>query len=204
MFCGKCGTKNPDEAAVCTQCGAQLKPIQSTPASAAGSAPAKAQPVKEKKSSLILTTKKTNKVYCVANFLPDFAILAAAVYCHVRANELLSSYWHRSDGETLMRAAGVLIVLGVLSLVYHTMVGTTYAELFEDRITGSGMVKLQTKSFSLSFDQIQEISTSKGFLNMEAGSAMFLIISTPGRDYKVITTVARANEFIEHYNRIRA
>ena len=94
------------------------------------------------------------------------------------------------------------MLFAVLGIVYHAMVSRTYADLYPNRIVGSGMQGIQTKSFNLRFDQIVGISVSQGFLNLEANPGAFLIVNTSAGDYKVITTKARANEMVEYYNNI--
>ncbi len=41
MFCGKCGAKNPDDAVVCGQCGAQIGTAKAPPARVTPPAPAR-------------------------------------------------------------------------------------------------------------------------------------------------------------------
>lgn len=199
MFCGKCGEQNPDNAAFCKGCGARLNENQKAPASTAARTPVNTQRTSTKKRKPVHTTRKTNISYLVGQMIGDGFFVAISVFFFIRAGELIDSYWYRSDGEKLQMAGFVFLMVGMLSMLYHAMVSRTYADVFENRISGSGMQGIQTKSFNLRFDQIAGISVSKGFLNLEAGGGAFLIINTSAGEYKVITTPAKANEIVEYY-----
>ena len=199
MFCNKCGTQNPDSAAFCKGCGTRLNENQKAPVSTEVRTPANAQRTGTKKRKPILTTKKTYMTYWIGQVLGDNLFVGLAVFCFIRAGELIDSYWYRSDGEKMQALGFVFMLVWFLSFIYHMMVIRTYADVHENRITGSGMQGIQTKSFDLRFEQIAGISISKGFLNLEAGGGAFLIINTSAGEYKVITTPARANEIVEYY-----
>ena len=199
MFCRKCGAQNPDNAAFCKGCGARLTENQKAPVSAAARTPVNTQRTGTKKKKPIHTTRKTNIGYFVAQMLGDFFSLGISFFIVIRGGELIDSFWYRNDGEKLQSVGYALAIFAILSLVYHVMVSRTYADIFENRISGSGMQGIQTKSFNLRFDQIIGISVSKGFLNLEAGGGAFLIINTSAGEYKIITTPARANEIVEYY-----
>lgn len=200
MLCEKCGAKNPDNAAFCKSCGTRLIATQKVPTNTATRVPATSQRGGTKKRP-ISTTRKTSIGYLVGQMIGDGCFVGLSVFFFIRAGELIESYWYRSQGATLRTAGIVCLLLGVLSACYHVMVSRTYADIFEDRISGSGMQGIQNKSFSLRFDQIVGVSVSKGFLNLEAGGGAFLIINTSAGDYKIITTAERANEIAEYYSR---
>lgn len=202
MFCGKCGTQNPDNAAFCKGCGTRLEESPKVPVNLEKRKPVNTQRTGAKKRQPVLTTRKTHMAYWVSQVLGDSLFIGLAVFCFIRAGELIESYWYRSDGEKMQTLGFVFAVVGILSLMYHAMVIRTYADLHENRITGSGMQGIQTKSFNLRFDQIAGISVSKGFLNLEAGGGVFLIINTSAGAYKIVTTNARANEIVEYYSNV--
>lgn len=199
MFCNKCGTQNPDNAAFCKGCGARLSDNQKAPVSTAARTPVNAQRTGTKKRKPIFTTKKTYMTYWIGQVLGDSLFVGLGVFCFIRAGELIDSYWYRSDGEKMQALGFAFMLVWFLSTIYHMMVIRTYADVHENRITGSGMQGIQAKSFDLRFEQIAGISISKGFLNLEAGGGAFLIINTSAGEYKVITTQARANEIVEYY-----
>ena len=204
MVCKKCGTQNPGNAAFCRKCGAKLTTSQNVPANSVNTgsrAPTNVQRRGSRKRQLILTTRKTNLSYLIPNLVVDFLIDGGlAGFFYMRGAELYASYWYRSEGEALQKLSAMFFLLAVLSAVYHIMVSRTYANVFEDRITGSGMQGIQCKSFDLRLDQIADLSTSKGILNLETGACVYLVINTPAGNYKIITTEARANEIIEYYS----
>lgn len=200
MFCKKCGMQNPDAAVFCKSCGTRLgeKPQPSVTKSA--KVPANVHQSGTRKRRPVLTTRKTCKSYLVGQLISDGLFIAVAVLAFVQADKLIRSYWYKSEGQTLQTCGFLLLFLALMSAVYHIMVSRTYADLCENRISGSGMQKIQTKSFDLKFDQIVGISVSKGFLNIEAGNGAFLIINTSAGAYKVVTTAARAKEIAEYYS----
>ena len=202
MFCGKCGTQNPDNAAFCKGCGTRLEGSPKVPVNPETRKPVNTPRTGTKKRRPVLTTRKTYMAYWVSQVLGDSLFIGLAVFCFIRADELIDSFWYRSDGENVQTLGFFFAVVGILSLMYHAMVIRTYADLHENRITGSGMQGIQIKSFDLRFEQIAGISVSKGFLNLEAGGGAFLIVNTSAGEYKVITTPARANEIVEYYSNV--
>lgn len=202
MFCRKCGIQNPDNAAFCKGCGTRLGGSPKVPVNPETRKTVNTRRTGTKKRQPVLTTRKTHMAYWASQVLGDSLFIGLATFCFIRAGELIESYWYRSDGEKIQTLGFVFAVVGILSLMYHAMVIRTYADLHENRITGSGMQGIQTKSFNLRFDQIAGISISKGFLNLEAGGGVFLIINTSAGDYKIVTTNARANEIVEYYSNV--
>lgn len=202
MVCKKCGAPNTENAAFCRKCGAKNVTGQSVSVKSVGTelrAPTNVQHRGARKRP-VLTTRKTNKRYLIPNLISDILFdVGLAVFLYMRGSKLYESYWYRSEGEVLQRIAAAFFLLGLLSALYHTMISRTYADVFMDRIVGSGMQGIQTKSFILRFNQISGISTSKGILNIETGACVFLVINTSSGNYKVITTEERANSIIEHY-----
>ena len=203
MFCGRCGTQNPDNVAFCKACGNRFVENSRVRATPDARQTVNTQRTGVKKRRPVLTTRKTNTGYVVAQILlGDGLFFCLALYFFARGNELMGSYWNRSDGEALLTGGYIFMLFAVLGIVYHAMVSRTYADLYPNRIVGSGMQGIQTKSFNLRFDQIVGISVSQGFLNLEANPGAFLIVNTSAGDYKIITTKARANEMVEYYNNI--
>ncbi len=201
MFCGKCGAQNPDHAAYCKNSGTQLSERKRVPVNTASSNLTNIQHEGVKKKKPILTTWKTNLLYMIAELLSDCIITAGlSSFFLIRAAELYASYWYRSEGETLQRVGFIVLFFGLLSICYHAMVSRTYADIFEDHISGSGMQGIQCKSFELRFDQIADLSVSKGFLNLESCGGAFLVINTAAGAYKIITTDARAKEIVGYYS----
>ncbi|MBQ2887946.1 MAG: hypothetical protein IJE29_03365 [Firmicutes bacterium] len=147
----------------------------------------------------IITTKKTSILY-LANQIPkDIAFVIIGIFCQSMV-ERLRYNWEFSAANNMGTAAELCFIVACLSFTYHVMVSQTVAEVYSDKIVGKGMQKLSVKSFDLRYDQITEISTSKGLLNVETGSCVFLVINTSGNEYKIITTPDRAKEIMEHYN----
>lgn len=203
MFCKKCGAENPNNAMFCKKCGFRFAEIQRVPAKMSAGVQMNAQQTNARKRKPAFTTQKTNAAYLGGQLISDIFFLGLSVFFFIRGNKLIDSYWHRSDGEAVLQLAGAIFLVGFLSLIYHIMVSRTYADCFDNRITGSGMQGIQTKSFSLRIDQIVGVSVSHGFLNLEApGKAAFVIINTIAGTYKVITTNERANEIAEYYSRM--
>ena len=193
--------EKPNVAAFCKSCGTRLIAAQKAPSNTAVRAPSAAQRGGAKKKRPFFTTKKTHMAYWVTQVIGDSCFLALAAFSFIRARDLIDSYWYRSEGEKLQTVGFLMMAIFFLSFLYHAMVSRTYADFFEDRITGSGMQGIQNKSFSIRLDQVVGISVSKGFLNMEAGGGAFLIINTAAGDYKIVTTTARANEIAEYYSK---
>ena len=167
-------------------------------------APAGRQPGRGQRKPPLFTTRNTGKGYLIPRLLSDIlgnSILA--VSCFVKGAELYSTYWYRSKGNALHVLGVLLVASGILSAVYHIMVYRTYADVFADRIVGSGMQGIQCKEFILRIDQINDISISRGFLNIEAGGGkygVFLVINSVAGKYRIMTTEARAREILEQFS----
>ena len=147
----------------------------------------------------IITTRKTGMLY-LANQIPnDIAFLVIGIFCLSRV-EPLRYNWEFSAADTMNTIAILCFFLAFLSFTYHIMVYKTVADVYSDKIVGKGLQKLAVKSFDLRYDQITEITTSKGLLNIETGACVFVVINTTGSEYKIITTPDRAKEIMEHYN----
>lgn len=200
MFCKKCGAQNPDAAVFCKKCGTRFSEKPQSPVTKVAKVPVNAKESGTRKRRPIFTTRKTSKSYLVWELTSDVVPAVFAVFMFEKADKLIRSYWYKNEGQTLQTVGFLLIFFAILSAIYHVMVSRTYADLFENRISGSGMQKIQAKSFDLKFDQIVGISVSKGFMNIEAGNGAFLIINTSAGDYKVVTTAARAKEIAEYYS----
>lgn len=65
------------------------------------------------------------------------------------------------------------------------------------------MQGIQSKTFALRYEQILDISSSRGFLNLESGSGVFLVINTPAGSYKIITNKAKEKEILEFYDSLK-
>ncbi len=225
MICKNCGTQNPEKAAFCRKCGTRLginpkpsanpvnparettntRPSARRATEPRSSAPQSVESVQHRtpmRRQLLVTTKKTNTGYLVSNMLGDGLFLGLAVFFYMRGTDLVDSYWYRKDGEAVLTLALALAMCGFLSLLYHVMVSRAYADVFTDRIVGMGMQGIQCKSFDLRWNQITGISISKGFLNIESGGGVFLIINTSAGNYKIITTEVRAKKVTEIYSGI--
>lgn len=200
MVCERCGTQNPEKAAFCRKCGSQLTAKTKAPANYVEKAPVNTQTKRPRKRRMTHTTRKTSAAYVIPQLLGDFILAGFAGFALVQGAELYDSYWYRSEGKSLQTLGYIFFFVAMLSALYHVMVSKTYVDFFEDRVSGSGMQGIQSKSFNLHFDQISGISTSKGFLNFEAAGGTFLVINTLAGNYKIITTEARANEIIEYYS----
>lgn len=198
MFCEKCGTPNPENAVFCKKCGNQLPMNPRVPLRTVKAAQRPAPPRSQGGRRQLFTTRKTTRAYLIINMIGDLLVNSLfASFCIIKGEELMSTYVYRSEGAALQKLSIFLIIYAALSLLYHLMVSRTYADVFEDRIVGTGMQGIQSKSFDLRFDQLNGISASKGFLNIESGSGVFLVINTPAGNYKVLTTEARAREIMD-------
>lgn len=149
-------------------------------------------------SRLLFTTRKTSLGYLIINLIGDFLVNSLLLsFCIIKGEELMSTYVYRSEGRALQNFGFFLIIYAGLSALYHSTVYRTSVDVFEDRIVGTGMQGIQSKSFDLRFDQLNGVSVSKGFLSIESGSGVFLVINTPAGNYKILTKEARAREIMD-------
>lgn len=151
--------------------------------------------------SPITTTQKTSSRYLISQLLGDsiFAIIGIFFLSRV---DTLRSQWRFDLVESAQVTAIVFFIVAFLSAIYHVMVSKTYVNVYADMIEGKGMQKVAMQSINLRFDQITGISTSRGFMNLEAtGLNEFLVINTAAGNYKIITTSERTKEIIEFFNK---
>lgn len=147
----------------------------------------------------ILTTRKTSTGKFVANLFGDGIGVAIAIWCFKQVDKL-ERYWKFSEAKAIEKLAIVMLMLSAVEFLYHLMLFSTYADVYEDRIAGKGIEKFVVQStFDLRFDQIVSISQNKGFLNTKSDKNAFLMINTAAGSYKISTTAERANEIMEFY-----
>lgn len=201
MFCKQCGAKNPDGAAFCRKCGSHLDKIQREPIKTVPKISTNTQQGGTKRKRPILTTRKTSKVYLISQLVGDILFGGGlSGYLLMRGVELCESFWYRSEGEKLISIGFVFFFLSALAACYHIIVSRTYADIYENRFSGSGMQGVQYKSFDLRSEKIEGVSISRGFLNLESSGGVFLVINTAAGNYKIITTEARAKEILNYYS----
>ena len=130
----------------------------------------------------IITTQKTSSRYLASQLIYDVLFIFIGIYFMAKG----------------LSAFCTFLIFGGLSALYHAMVSSAYVDIYADRIEGKGMQKVAMQSINLRFDQITDISTSRGFMNLEAtGMNEFLVINTSAGSYKIITTSARAKEIVD-------
>lgn len=200
MICNKCGTQNPENASFCRKCGSRLTENPKTSANYVEKTPVNVPAQRPRKRRITHTTRKTSTGYAISQLLGDLVLIGIGGFALVRGADLIGSYWYRDEGRALQMLGYFFLFDAVLSALYHGIVSRTYMDIFEDRIIGSGMQGIQSKSFNLRFDQIVGISSSKGFLNIESAGGTFLVINTVAGNYKVITTEARAREVLDFFS----
>ena len=148
-----------------------------------------------------ITTKNTGVKYLASQLLSDAIFVIIGIFCQSKVEPLRRS-WEFSAANTMSTIAVICFIVAFLSVIYHIMVFTTVAEVSGGKITGKGLQKIALKEFNLRYDQITEMSTSKGMLNVETGACVFLVINTVGGEYKVITTPERAKEITDHFHSV--
>lgn len=202
MVCKNCGTRNPDNATFCRKCGTRLVTHPNTPPTDVPAGPmTPVNPQRRRKHRLIATTRKTSNIYLVPNLVTDVLvniILAYALF--VYGDKLSASFWpsYRQMGALLTGFGYIQLIEMIVSMCYHTVVSRAYLDIFEDHISGLGLQGIQCKQFNLRLDQITGIDATRGFLNIESGSGIFLLVHTRTGNYKIITTQEKANEILEH------
>lgn len=149
----------------------------------------------------IVTTQKTSSRYLISKLMFDAIFLIIGIYFFSLVDDL-SAQWRYDLIDTVKRAGWIFVILGLAFAVYHVMASQTYVDIYADRLEGKGMQKFTAQSISLRFDQVTDISLSKGFMNVEvSGLIGFLVISTVAGSYKIVTTTERAKEIIDFYKK---
>lgn len=151
--------------------------------------------------SRILSTRNTSKTYILFNTLFPIILYGFIIFWLLnKAQALSDSYWHRDKAGSLIYCAILFAIVALIQIIYHGIVGRTYLDVYEGRIRGTGMCKLQMQSFDLKWEQVVSLTTSTGSLLDSASPGMYLIVSTSAANYKVITTKDRAEEIAAYYN----
>ena len=148
----------------------------------------------------ILTTRKTSTGKLISDLISAGIGIAVAFWLFKQIHKL-ESRWMFSEANTIEKLASVILVITLIDFLYHLMQFKTYADVYQERIVGKGIQKIALQSFDLRFDQIVDISRSKGFLNIESGNSVFLMVNTAGGSYKIVTKPDRANEIVEFYRK---
>ena len=149
-----------------------------------------------------LTTKGSGSSYLMSQLFSDLLFVVAGIFC-ARSVGTLQSQWEFEAAKAMSTFSMICFAVAFLSILYHIMVFQSVAEIDEYEVKGKGMQGISAKSFSVHFDQISDISISKGFLNIETGKCVYLIINTATGNYKVITTPEKAKQFVEYFHNNR-
>lgn len=147
----------------------------------------------------VFTTQKTNIGYLVSSLMSDIIFVVIGIVCSQKAADL-RAYWRFDEAESMGLLSTMCFIVALLSFVYHIMVSATCADIYSNGIIGKGLQGITLKNFKLRLENITNISSSKGFLNMESGSGVFLMIDTDHGSYKVITTADCAGKITNYWN----
>ena len=146
----------------------------------------------------VLSSRSTSGANLLSGFLSlgiDFVVF---FWLGSLADKMEES-WKFSEAEDTRTMAIILLGVGLVYFVYNVMQSKTYADVYPDRICGKGLQNFMLKEYDLRFDQIVEISQSKGFLNCGTGSGVYLVVTTMGGKYNILTKPACAKEIMEYF-----
>ena len=149
-----------------------------------------------------LTTKGAGRRYLIPQLFSDVLYVVLGVVCAQMVTPL-KYQWQFKAANAMSTLSVLFFGVALVSILYHVMVSQTVVEMQERKITGKGLQGISNRGFSLEFDQIVSIATSKGFLNLETGKNVYLILNTISGNYKIIATPDCAKEFVEYYNNNR-
>lgn len=152
-------------------------------------------------SSRIFSTRNTTRTYLLVNMITTL-ILDGLIFwwLYDKAQAIYDSYWHRNQAGTLLYCAFLILIIALIQIIYHSIVSTTCVEVHAGGIRGTGMCKLQRQSFKLRWEQVVSLTTSTGSLLDSANPGMFVIVSTPAANYKIITSKKCAEEIMALYS----
>lgn len=153
-------------------------------------------------NKLIYSTRKTNKRYVISNILVQLvAVLLVEGWLMSRIEEYSEYYiFYRDTVDSLTKLCVILAIVFIVELAYHCIVLATHLDVYDDHVEGSGLVGLRNQTFKFKMDQITSISTTGGFLNIQASPGLFVVITTTSGSQKILTSKDRANAILAYWN----
>jgi len=138
MFCGECGTQNPDTNRFCNNCGKPLE--QRQPPAAPAQPVAVYQPVPGPAASTMTVpvttafpTEKQLKITGIAGFLISLVSLVRYPYiCGIIAIILGAAVFYKSENKK--SKAAILAVIGIIIGLASIIVDLFFFEIFPPRL----------------------------------------------------------------------
>ncbi len=143
---------------------------------------------------VVITTKKSNKAYLIAGILVAVLFAGFAMYLNSYIGNMSSfELAFSKTASSISTCVTILYIVAFVELMWTILCAMSYADVYEDKIVGKGMEKLNLRDFHLDYSQITDISYS----------GLNLYISTVGGKYKIITNAVKAKEVFNYYNKVK-
>lgn len=150
MYCGKCGTQNPDNAAFCKKCGTQLNVQKKAPVNSNAKAPSKAQSQPQHKHLATKTKSHQNKT---------IGMIAVAVIVLIAAIVLFGGRNYKSTVNKYVKAQFDVDAATIFQLIPDDMMDYMLEDDGYDRDDLNDLIEEANDSIQ---DQIDSIESYLG------------------------------------------
>ena len=127
-------------------------------------------------SSVILSTRDTNGKYV------KMAVTVAILTCLLGIAIMVAGFFlmGESDEGVLIICpliGAVMILEGIFTGIIRKRIAESYADIYDERIVGTGIQNLSVLDFNFRFDQIINISTENANIYIYTNSGKYQIVS---------------------------
>lgn len=150
----------------------------------------------------IMSTKDSAKGYLTSMIISALFDVVMFVIL-LKLADYARTIWRFSMAKSITGIAWIVLVASLLMLLSMAMLYATYVNIYQDGIDGKGRRGMSNDSFYLRWDQVTNISCSRGRWGLESGgTSMILLVSTLSGDYKIVASVNAAEEVVRHYREV--
>lgn len=139
-------------------------------------------------SNIVMSTKRTNTARKNAGIVSAalttlIGIFVIAFYCYASEHTY-------SDSVVFLLLVGLFLLGdGIVMITMNCINGSTYVDIYEDRIVGKGIQNLNPQNFNVKMEQVSNISVQGFWLHIHTNSGI----------YKVMTDKKTATAIFNYY-----